>query len=159
MPLKTKIIIITIHLSLFLLAACGEQSASLVLKIDGQEIYRCDQAVISELSPKPGGWRFACSNGGGVYFTYETDGTQAKGTIERIHVTKNPNENEITLLPAYRIADTANLECEKAKSLAKNVGPDPFPTTLFGRLDSGTFKMDLAQPCGILEVTIDQAKK
>lgn len=141
------------YLSAFILlgvTGCGEQHASITVKLDGKQIYTCAKAAVSELTPTPGGWAFKCDDGGtSVYLEYETEDTPAKGTIETILVKK---PYTATMLPAYH-ATLHGIDCASAKAAAKDRGPAALETS-WGGIESTTFKVPLAQPCGELEVAI-----
>ncbi len=127
------------------LLGCGEPRAGIELRFDGEVKYQCDDASVSELTPKPGGWAFKCGDGSSAYFVYETADTPAKGTIETITITPKDGAAQ----PDLRVlADEAAGECPSAKA---DRGADAFPTR---GPKTGTYTIALAQPCGPLEVVI-----
>jgi hypothetical protein len=137
-------------LALFSLA-CAEARAGIEVVSKGETLYRCDDAAVSELSPKAGGWAFKCGDGSSVYFVYETNETAAKGTIERITINFGADSKR-EALELYAIADPEAdpSECPNARS---DRGPEPLPTRL-GRVAAGTHVLELARPCEQLEVRV-----
>lgn len=139
---------ITFPLIAVALLGCGEPRAAIELRFDGEVLFQCDDASVSELTPKPGGWAFKCGDGSSAYFIYETADTPAKGTIETITITPKGGAEQ---QPDLRVlADAATSECPSAKA---DRGGEPFPTAGRGP-KPGTYTIALAQPCGPLEVVI-----
>lgn len=137
-------------LALFSLA-CGDARAGIEVVSKGETLYRCDDAAVSELSPKDGGWAFKCGDGSSVYFIYETNETAAKGTVEQVSITFGP-ESKREALELYAITDPEAdpRTCPNARS---DRGPEPLPTRL-GRVAAGTHVLQLARPCDQLEVRV-----
>lgn len=137
-------------LALFSLA-CAEARAGIEVVVGGEPLYRCDDAKVTELSPKAGGWAFKCDDGSSVYFVYETNETAAKGTIERVTINFGA-ESKREALELYGIADPEAdpSVCPNARS---DRGPEALPTRL-GRVAAGTHVLELAQPCSQLEVRV-----
>jgi hypothetical protein len=137
-------------LALFSLA-CADARAGIEIISKGETLYRCDDAAVSELSPKAGGWAFKCGDGSSVYFVYETNETAAKGTIERVTINFGA-ESKREALELYAIVDpdADPSACPNARSES---GPEPLPTRL-GRVAAGTHTLQLARPCDQLEVRV-----
>ena len=135
----------------FVSLACGEARAGIEVVSKGETLYRCDDAAVSELNPKPGGWSFECGDGSSIYFIYETDATAAKGTIERVTINFGA-ESKREALELYAIAspEADSSACPNARS---DRGPEPLPTRL-GRVAAGTHVLELARPCDQLEVRV-----
>jgi hypothetical protein len=131
------------------LLGCGEPRAAIEMRFDGEVVYECDDANLSELSPKPGGWAFQCGDGSSVYVVYETDDTPAKGTIESITIRPKEGATQ-TPTDLHALADEPGIDCPSAKP---DRGPDAFPTTTRGP-KPGTYTLALVRPCGALEVVI-----
>jgi hypothetical protein len=140
-------------LTLTLLAAallgCGEQRSAIEVHLRGEKIYACDDAIVSELTPKPGGWAFKCRDASSIYFVYETEDTPAKGTIERVTIMRaKGDENPLTELRS--IADEPGVVCPSANA---DRGADALPTGGRG-VKAGSYTLAMASPCGPLEVIV-----
>jgi hypothetical protein len=127
---------------------CGEPRAAIEARIDGKRIYGCDDAGVFELTPKPGGWKFACGDGSVIDFFYETDDTPAKGTIETITIqpSEGPKPRDMQLVGTKNTFDCPNGDAER--------GGEPFPTAGRG-VEAGTYTFELLDPCERLEVVIE----
>lgn len=129
---------------------CDYSNVSVNLKFNGETILDCPDAYITDLSPEDGGYRFHCE-GYSIYVIYDTDGDML-GTIERIMIT-NSAENDVKLpydyfLSAYYVELNEDINCPSAEDLNRKTGEDPFPTTLLGDIEKGTYKIMTADPCG-----------
>lgn len=132
------------------LLGCSEPRAAIEVRLDGEVLFECADASVSELTPKPGGWAFKCGDGSSVYFVYETTDTPAKGTIETITIT--PVEGGSKPTDLHVLADKPGIDCPSAKA---ERGADAFPAGRRGP-KPGSYTMALAQPCGSLEVVIKE---
>jgi hypothetical protein len=139
---------ITFALIAVVLLGCGEPRAGIEVRFDDEVLFQCDDASVSELTPKAGGWAFKCGDGSSVYFVYETADTPAKGTIETITITPVEGSSKSTDLRV--VADEPGIDCPSAKA---DRGADAFPTGTRGP-KPGSYTMALARPCGALEVVV-----
>jgi hypothetical protein len=131
------------------LLGCTEKPITEIkVRFDGEELFVCHRAEVSELTPTPGGWAFKCDDGSSVYFVYETADTPAKGTIETITITpvEAPQVSDLHVMAA------PGIDCSSAKA---DRGADAFPTGPRGP-KPGRYTMALAKPCGTLEVVISE---
>jgi hypothetical protein len=140
---------VTLMLVAGAMLGCGEPRSAIEVHFGGEKIYACEDAGVSELTPKPGGWAFKCRDGSSIYFVYETEDTPAKGTIERVTIDRAKGD-EHPLTELWSIADEGGGECPSAKA---DRGADAFPTGGRG-VKAGSYTLAMAQPCGALEVVV-----
>jgi hypothetical protein len=131
------------------LLGCGEPRSAIEVRFGGEKLYACDDASVSELTPKPGGWAFKCGDGSSVYFVYETEDTPAKGTIETVTITPVKGTEQV-LTDLRSIADEPGVDCPSAKA---DRGADAFPAGGRG-VKAGSYTLAMARPCGSLEVVV-----
>ncbi len=129
-----------------LLGACSSPSTvSVELRRDGELVYTCDAASVSELDPKPGGWAFKCGPSS-LYVMYDTGEGPAKGTIKTVELTQEGGRTEFRA--GYLVPDSG---CENAE--AGEAGPAALPSKR-GAVAKGTHAIAMAEPCAKLELVV-----
>ena len=118
----------------------------------------CDNAEITELFPKNGGYRFHCGNEASVYVVYSTGrGAPVDGTIIEVNAIDREavgDNRDRMFQVAYDAGGGQDFDCPAAKAPNRKGGEEPFPKTLFGDIEKGTYAMTIAKPCGKLVLEI-----
>jgi len=150
------IILVVVSLGLI---HCDYSRVSVKMTFNNDVIHECDDAYITDLSPKDGGIRFNCQDSD-IYVIYDTD-DDIKGTIERLWLQKRGYSSDTdyqTFQVAYFANHDPNIDCPSARQLNRKTGEAPIPRTLFGDLQKGSYPIMLAVPCGELLLEITEPK-
>ena len=135
---------------------------SYMVAFNDEMVASCDNAEITELFPKNGGYRFHCGNAASVYVVYSTGrGAPVDGTIIAINAIDREavgDDRDRMFQVAYDAGGGGDDDCPAAKALDRNGGEEPFPKTLFGDIKKGTYAMTIANPCGKLVLEIGKPR-
>ena len=146
-----------IILLFFVFNSCLIHKVSIRLELENNEIYSCRDAVIEKLSPKNGGFVFACKDipqKGSLYVIYDTSSeTSNDGSIKEISLQNSGNSQ--VFKPAVYSSKRGEIDCSSAKSLNRETGEKPFTETLLGYPQKGIYTLAMSQPCGNLKFHIE----
>jgi hypothetical protein len=145
------------------LAACGAKNNSVRLELQGRPLAACDDAKLEDLhdGDQQAGFRIVCATPRWSLVVNEDTRTRKDLTIDRLDLTGELNRAEhpdldpsgsVSLLAAIASEEPGGPECASAKALGRKTGEPRIPRGGGGAIETGTYSLELAKPCGRLVI-------
>jgi hypothetical protein len=148
------------------IGACGAKTNRVSLELQGRPLAACEDAKLEDLhdGDQQAGFRVMCAAPRWSLVVNEDTRTRKDLTVNRLDLSGDFNRADhpdleasgsVALLAAVAGEEPGGPECASAKALGRKTGEPRIPRGGGGAIETGTYTLELAKPCGRLVLSAE----